>query len=74
MSPTSAPARSAKKDVIVGVARQSVTDSTAFAWRCSKARMGSELAELVRRYGGVVRSAPAVREAPLDCADVVADF
>ena len=39
-----------------------------------EARMGSELAELVRRYGGVVRSAPAVREAPLDCADVVAEF
>ena len=36
--------------------------------------MGSELAELVRRYGGVVRSAPAVREAPLDCADVVGEF
>jgi len=36
--------------------------------------MGSELAELVRRYGGVVRSARAVREAPLDCADVIADF
>lgn len=36
--------------------------------------MGTELAELVRRYGGAVRSAPAVREAPLDCADVVADF
>lgn len=36
--------------------------------------MGSELAELVRRYGGVVRSAPAVREAPLDCAGIVADF
>ena len=36
--------------------------------------MGSELAELVRRYGGVVRSAPAVRETPLDCADVVAGF
>ena len=36
--------------------------------------MGSELAELVRRYGGVVRAAPAVREAPLDCADVVAAF
>lgn len=36
--------------------------------------MGSELAELVRRYGGVVRSAPAVREAPLDCADIVAEF
>lgn len=36
--------------------------------------MGSELAELVRRYGGIVRSAPAVREAPLDCAEIVADF
>ena len=36
--------------------------------------MGSELAELVRRYGAVVRSAPAVREAPLDCAAVVAEF
>ena len=30
-----------------------------------EARMGTELAELVQRYGGVVRSAPAVREAPL---------
>ncbi len=39
-----------------------------------EARMGTELAELVRRYGGVVRSAPAVREAPLDCADAVGDF
>src|SRR5688572_4243883 len=39
-----------------------------------EARMEGELAELVRRHGGVVRSAPAVREAPLDCADVVADF
>jgi uroporphyrinogen-III synthase len=39
-----------------------------------EARMESELAELVRRYGGAVRSAPAVREAPLDCTDVVADF
>jgi uroporphyrinogen-III synthase len=39
-----------------------------------EARMGSELAELVQRYGGVVRSAPAVREAALDCADVVTDF
>lgn len=36
--------------------------------------MGSELAELVRRYGGIVRSAPAVREAPLDCAEVVSEF
>src|SRR5688500_9984735 len=36
--------------------------------------MSSELAELVRRYGGVVRSAPAVREAPLDCADIIAEF
>ncbi len=39
-----------------------------------EARMGSELAELVRRYGGAVRSAPAVREAVLDCSVVVADF
>src|SRR5687767_2611915 len=36
--------------------------------------MGTELAALVQRYGGVVRSTPAVREAPLDCADIVADF
>jgi uroporphyrinogen-III synthase len=36
--------------------------------------MGTELAALVQRYGGVVRSAPAVREAPIDCADIVADF
>jgi len=36
--------------------------------------MAGELADLVRRYGGVVRSAPAVREAPLDCADAVIDF
>jgi uroporphyrinogen-III synthase len=39
-----------------------------------EARMSSELAELVRRYGGVVRSVPAVREAPLDCACIVADL
>lgn len=36
--------------------------------------MGTELADLVRRYGGLVRSAPAVREAPLDCGASVADF
>jgi len=36
--------------------------------------MGSELAELVRRYGGAVRSAPAVREVAIDCANVVAGF
>jgi len=39
-----------------------------------EARMGTELAALVQRYGGVVRSAPAVREAPIDCADIVAEF
>jgi uroporphyrinogen-III synthase len=39
-----------------------------------EARKGTELGDLVRRYGGVVRSAPAVREAALDCAGVVADF
>jgi uroporphyrinogen-III synthase len=39
-----------------------------------EARMGTELAALVQRYGGVVRSTPAVREAPLDCGDIVAEF
>jgi uroporphyrinogen-III synthase len=39
-----------------------------------EARMGTELAALVQRYGGVVRSTPAVREAPLDCADIVGEF
>jgi uroporphyrinogen-III synthase len=39
-----------------------------------EARMGTELAALVQRYGGVVRSTPAVREAPIDCAHIVADF
>jgi uroporphyrinogen-III synthase len=39
-----------------------------------EARMAGELADLVRRYGGVVRSAPAVREAALDCTEIVADF
>src|SRR5688500_12822597 len=36
--------------------------------------MGTELAALVQRYGGVVRPTPAVREAPLDCGDIVAEF
>jgi uroporphyrinogen-III synthase len=39
-----------------------------------ESRMAGELTGLVRRYGGVVQSVPAVREAPLDCADTVADF
>jgi len=39
-----------------------------------ESRLGSELGDLVRRYGGVVRSAPAVREATLDCAALVSDF
>ena len=39
-----------------------------------EARMGTELAALVQRYGGVVRSTPAVREAPTDAAGIVADF
>jgi uroporphyrinogen-III synthase len=39
-----------------------------------EARMGTELAALVQRYGGVVRPTPAVREAPLDCGDIVAEF
>lgn len=36
--------------------------------------MGTELADLVRRYGGLVWSAPAVREAPLDCGAIVSEF
>ena len=36
--------------------------------------MSGELAELVRRYGGVVRSAPAVRESPVECGEVIAAF
>jgi uroporphyrinogen-III synthase len=39
-----------------------------------ESRMAGELAHLVRRYGGVVRSAPAVREVSLDCAAAVTDF
>jgi uroporphyrinogen-III synthase len=39
-----------------------------------EARMGTELSELVRRQGGIVRLAPAVRETPIECADVVGDF
>jgi uroporphyrinogen-III synthase len=39
-----------------------------------EARMGTELAELVRRHGGIVRSVPAVRETPVDCAEAVRDF
>jgi len=39
-----------------------------------EARMGGEMAELVRRYGGTVRSAPAVSEASIDCAVVVAEL
>lgn len=39
-----------------------------------ESRLGSELAELVRRHGGVVRSAPAIREEPLGCTDLLRDF
>ena len=39
-----------------------------------ESRMARELADLVGRHGGIVRSAPAVREAPRDCAAAVADF
>jgi len=39
-----------------------------------EARMCGELAELVRRHGGIVRSAPAVREAQIDCTAIVAQF
>ena len=39
-----------------------------------EARLCGELAELVRRHGGVVRSAPAVREARIDCTAIVTQF
>lgn len=37
-------------------------------------RMSGEMAGLVRRHGGVPVSAPAVREAPVECAELVAAF
>lgn len=39
-----------------------------------EARMGGALAELVRRQSGVPHCAPALREARLDCAGLVASF
>jgi uroporphyrinogen-III synthase len=39
-----------------------------------EARKGSEMAELVRSYGAIVRSVPAVREVALDCGAAVAEF
>ena len=39
-----------------------------------EARMAGEMAALVRRYGGSVRSAPAVSETPIDCADIVREL
>src|SRR5262245_2834402 len=39
-----------------------------------EARRASELAQLVAAYGGVARSAPALREEPLDDLGAIADF
>ncbi|HEY3083658.1 MAG TPA: uroporphyrinogen-III synthase [Chloroflexota bacterium] len=39
-----------------------------------EARRASELAQLVAAYGGVARSAPALREEPLDDHDAIAAF
>jgi uroporphyrinogen-III synthase len=39
-----------------------------------EARMAGEMADLVRRYGGSVRSAAAVSEQPIDCAKVVQEL
>jgi uroporphyrinogen-III synthase len=39
-----------------------------------EARMSGEMADLVRRYGGVPVSVPAVREVPLSCAHEVSEF
>jgi uroporphyrinogen-III synthase len=39
-----------------------------------EARMSGEMGELVRRHGGLPRSAPAVRETAIDCREPVAAF
>ncbi len=39
-----------------------------------ESRMSGEMGELVRRYGGIPRFAPAVRETPVDCREPVAAF
>lgn len=39
-----------------------------------ESRMAGEMADLVRRYGGVPRQVPSVRESPLDCTETVAQF
>jgi uroporphyrinogen-III synthase len=37
-----------------------------------ESRMGREMAELIRRYGGIPGQVPSVRESPLDCTEAVA--
>ena|SRR5579859_4550978 len=39
-----------------------------------EARMSGEMADLVRRYGGIPVSVPAVREVPLNCGPEVTEF
>jgi uroporphyrinogen-III synthase len=39
-----------------------------------ESRMGGEMAELVRRHGGIPRHVPSVRESPMDCTETVAQF
>jgi uroporphyrinogen-III synthase len=39
-----------------------------------EARMSGEMADLVRRYGGIPVSVPAVSEVPINCAPEVAEF
>ena len=39
-----------------------------------ESRMSAEMGELVRRYGGIPRFVPAVREKPVDCREPVAAF
>jgi uroporphyrinogen-III synthase len=39
-----------------------------------ESRMGGEMAELIRRHGGMPRQVPSVRESPVDCSDAVAAF
>ena len=39
-----------------------------------ESRMASQLGDLIRKRGAEVMSAPALREAPVDCADMVGDL
>jgi uroporphyrinogen-III synthase len=39
-----------------------------------ESRMGGEMADLIRRFGGIPCQVPSLRESPLDCAEAVTNF